>query len=677
MTMKTSILSTLVMASLLLFVAGCEKESLLGHQPEKNPGTPAVVNRTLTLSAEMPNNGPTTRIALTQEGKRINMAWESGDELQLCFVQGETKVKGTVVVSNISPDGKKASFNISIPNEIVEGTFDLYGVYGGLGLSEIDPRIALLPSIGGAGSLSALSEREDAMLIFSSTGIQTSDPQVSVTFRHLGSLFCITLKNKSMMDITDMASMRLTSTTGGWAYNFSGGGEYDLVNDAFQGTGSAGNYLPFNAPVDNLASGDSVSFWAWFPPLPTAIFPKLKLEMRNGSGSLFAESDNRKPARTSALSVGKSYYFYAMWDGEALMFTDSTFIPPPELMDLTLTGNLRHADSGSDFLGLVYLKSGSIYYNEAKKPSEWTGEVLMGVGSDPRVAIDGDDNPHVVYTTTDGKIAYRTRSGGTWSDAVYIESNYSGTCSKSDIAVDGNGYAHVTYTDTKGNTGDYTDSDDIMYAVNSSGSFVKALIWNGYYVDHGGAYADGYYYQKGSRITLDGSGQYYIMAHKFHRNKTPGWTDRIYSIQITSSVAGGDLGSFVRSRDNDYEDIYDLAFDGANVIAFYKGGGVNKTAALTVSGTSISATDVQTVTTPINNTFANPATLAVVPGLRVLGGITSTGSKFFAKLGAEEMIIDEFVVKSETVPVVLIMGGDEYGVFTDTGGTIRIGRNED
>lgn len=672
MTMKTSILSTLVMASLLLFVAGCEKESLLGHQPEKNPGTPAVVNRTLTLSAEMPNNGPTTRIALTQEGKRINMAWESGDELQLCFVQGETKVKGTVVVSNISPDGKKASFNISIPNEIVEGTFDLYGVYGGLGLSEIDPRIALLPSIGGAGSLSALSEREDAMLIFSSTGIQTSDPQVSVTFRHLGSLFCITLKNKSMMDITDMASMRLTSTTGGWAYNFSGGGEYDLVNDAFQGTGSAGNYLPFNAPVDNLASGDSVSFWAWFPPLPTAIFPKLKLEMRNGSGSLFAESDNRKPARTSALSVGKSYYFYAMWDGEALMFTDSTFIPPPELMDLTLTGNLRHADSGSDFLGLVYLKSGSIYYNEAKKPSEWTGEVLMGVGSDPRVAIDGDDNPHVVYTTTDGKIAYRTRSGGTWSDAVYIESNYSGTCSKSDIAVDGNGYAHVTYTDTKGSFGDQYDRPDIMYAVNSTGVFVKTLIWRGYYENLGGSDYQGEYYDKGSRIALDGLGQYYILTHhQFYQRM--GYTYRSYSVQIKTASASGSTTGY----SSDGLDIYDLDFDGSNAIAFYKAGSVNQTAALLVSGASISLTDVQTVTTPINNTFANPATLAVVPGLRVLGGITSTGSKFFAKLGAEEMIIDEFVVKSETVPVVLIMGGDEYGVFTDTGGTIRIGRNED
>ena len=671
--MKTSILSTLVIASLLLFVAGCEKESLLGHQLEKNPGTPAVGNRTLTLSAEMPSDGPTTRIALTQVGKRIDMAWEMGDVLELCFVQGIRKVKSMASVSGTSPDGKKASFTIGIPVGIEEGTFDLYGVYGGNGLSNDDPTVALLPGIGGPGSLSDLSNREDAMLIFSSLGIQTSAPQVSVTFRHLGALFCIKLKNNNEVAMNDLGSLRLVSDASQtWAYNFSGGGSYDLVNDAFQSTGESGSYLSFISPVNTLASGETLSIWGWYPPLPTSQWPELNLEIRDGWNGVRVTSDNSKPARSSALSMGKSYYFYAMWDGEALMFTDSTFIPPPELMDLTLTGNLRHADSGSDFLGLVYLKSGSIYYNEAKKPSEWTGEVLMGVGSDPRVAIDGDDNPHVVYTTTDGKIAYRTRSGGTWSDAVYIESNYSGTCSKSDIAVDGNGYAHVTYTDTKGSFGDQYDRPDIMYAVNSTGVFVKTLIWRGYYENLGGSDYQGEYYDKGSRIALDGLGQYYILTHhQFYQRM--GYTYRSYSVQIKTASASGSTTGY----SSDGLDIYDLDFDGSNAIAFYKAGSVNQTAALLVSGASISLTDVQTVTTPINNTFANPATLAVVPGLRVLGGITSTGSKFFAKLGAEEMIIDEFVVKSETVPVVLIMGGDEYGVFTDTGGTIRIGRNED
>ena len=671
--MKTSILSTIVMASLLLFVAGCEKESLLVHQPEKNPGTPAVGSRTLTLSAEMPNNGPTTRIALTQVGKRIDMAWEAGDVLQLCFVQGATKIKRWVEVNNISADGKKASFSIGIPDEIVVGSFDLYGVYGGLGLSESDPTIALLPGIGGAGSLSALSEREDAMLIFSSIGIQTSEPQVSVTFRHLGALFCITLKNNNSVTMNDLGSLRLVSNDPGtWAYNFEGGGSYDLVNDAFLGTESGGgNYLKFISPVSSLAAGESLSIWGWFPPLPTAVWPELSLEIRDGWNAVRVTSDNSKPARSSALSTGKSYYFYAMWDGDALIFTDSTFTPPPTIEDLTLEGDLRHADSGTDFLGMVYLKSGSVYYNEAMEVGQWSGEVLLGVGSDPRIAIDGNDNPHVVYTTTDGRIAYLTRSGGTWSSPVYITSLYGDQCYLPDIEVDGNEYAHISYTDKQGNYGHYSEFPDIMYAQNSSGSFVKTLIFDGYYSDFRWD-STVETYPKGSRIALNAAGQYYILAYKLRSYAwKPNPATLSTSIEVKTNGANGSVGG---SADSLSADIYDMAFDGTNLIAFYKEGGVNKTAALTVSETTISFTNVQNVTTSISNNYLNPGTLAVGPDLRGLGGITTDGNYFFAKYATEEMIIHDFVVKDGTVPVVLLMGGNAYVTLTQSDGMIRIGK---
>ena len=674
--MKTSILSTLVIASLLLFVAGCEKESLLGHQLEKNPGTPAVGNRTLTLSAEMPSDGPTTRIALTQVGKRIDMAWEMGDVLELCFVQGIRKVKSMASVSGTSPDGKKASFTIGIPVGIEEGTFDLYGVYGGNGLSNDDPTVALLPGIGGPGSLSDLSNREDAMLIFSSLGIQTSAPQVSVTFRHLGALFCIKLKNNNEVAMNDLGSLRLVSDASQtWAYNFSGGGSYDLVNDAFQSTGESGSYLSFISPVNTLASGETLSIWGWYPPLPTSQWPELNLEIRDGWNGVRVTSDNSKPARSSALSMGKSYYFYAMWDGDKLVFTDSTFTLPPELKDLTLTGNLRHADSGTDFLGMVYLKSGSIYYNEAKEPGVWTGEVLMGAGSDPRVAIDGDDNPHVVYTTTDGKIAYRTRSGGTWSDAVYIQTNYSGICYYPDIEVDGSGYAHVTYTDSQGYIGEYyTDTEDIMYAENSSGRFIKSTIWHGYYDSYGdGSNGFGMYFTKGSRIALNGLGRPFIITHNKTSLVRSGVSTDSYYVAVESGNANGSIGGTLGT---DSEDIYDLGFDGTNVISFYKAGGVNQTAALTISDASVSFADTMHVATPISNTYLNPGTIVGAAGIRGLGGTTSAEGKFFAKLGTDEMIIDEFVVKEGTVPVVLVMAGTAYAVFTDTSGTTRIGKNE-
>lgn len=353
----------------------------------------------------------------------------------------------------------------------------------------------------------------------------------------------------------------------------------------------------------------------------------------------------------------------------------SIITPEPTLPDLTLVGDLRHADSGTDFLGLVYLKSGSVYYNEAKEPGVWTGEVLLGTGSDPRIEIDGNDNPHVVYTTSDGKIAYRTRSGGTWNDVVYIETNNAGTCSKPDIALDVNGYAHVTYTDSEGYLGGYyIDTDDIMYAVNSSGTFVKSVIWRGYYDSYGdGSNGFGMYFTKGSRIAVNGEGRAFIITHNKTFLKRSGVSADSYFIAVESGVSNGSVGGTLGT---DSEDIYDLAFDGTNVIAFYKAGGVNQTAALTISEAAVSFVDTVHVTTPISNTYLNTGTLAVAPDLRVLGGTTIAGNYFFAKLGAEEMIINEFVVKSGTVPVVLIMGGVAYGVYTDTSGTIRIGKDE-
>ena len=654
---------------IFLLVLSCEKENLQNNRENIESGN----QRILSLFASMPENNNSTRIALTLEEKNVKLTWEDGDQLQLLFLQGETKVKQIVTVKNISTDRKKADFDIKLPESINEGLFDLYGVYGGGGLSDTDPALAVLPANPGtAGSLESVGERKDVMMAFSCKEINTQDIKVNVTFRHLGSLFCIILKNLSENSIENIGGAKLIAETGGWAYNNADGGAlYDLVNEVFTGIETAGDYISLKSPVNSLLSGESASFWVWYPPLPDVNWPELSLVLNNSEGAVIVSSDNSKPERTAPADVGFSYYFYAVWTGTELQFTDNTFTPPPTIGDLTITGNLRHAEGGNGFIGMVYLRDGMVYYNEALESGAWSGEVSLGSGSDPRLAIDHNDNPHVVYTTTDGKIAYISRSGSTWSETINIESNNSGSCSRPDIAVDGNGYAHITYTDTEGNTGAYTDKPDIMYAVNSSGSFVKTLIYNGYYESYGGADAGADYYDKGSRITLDNIGNYFILAHQHDFWKWMSGADHNYRVRVKSLTAEGFAGATYKY---DREDIYDITFDGTSVVALYKTGNNITTSQLSVNGNTISFINPQVVTPSFSNNFSNPATLLALPETRIIGGYS--GSNLYTAINTAGQVYSDVTVKSDCIATVASPKSDSkiYVAYTGSDGVIKLKR---
>ena len=167
--MKKNLLHITTLAIMVL-LAACSNDEIF----EKNDSNPAPnTGRTLSLTAAMPgdkSDNPTTRVGLEQLGdKSIDLTWEDGDELQLAFVQGETKIKGIARVKNITGEGKKAQFDIVIPDGITDGSFDLYGIYGGGGLDDADPTKVILPTKpGSATSLASVKERKDVMLHFES-----------------------------------------------------------------------------------------------------------------------------------------------------------------------------------------------------------------------------------------------------------------------------------------------------------------------------------------------------------------------------------------------------------------------------------------------------------------------------------------------------------------------------
>ena len=314
------------MIAIIMFLGACSNEAIFNDNDAINsPNT----GRTLSLTATMPGHDLTTRTVLTQdENMAINITWEDGDQLQLVFVQGDIKVKKTVTVKNISEGGVRAKFDILLPPEIT-GTFDLFGVYGGGGLSEDNLTMVILPTNpADAGSLASLQSRKDVMLYFANKGIELTNSDVFVEFEQLGSLFCITLKNTGVPELGGITEARLVGVGGDgkWAYNIGDGGlKYDLVSGEFQNIGSAGNFISLKAGESSVAGGESITFWGWYPPLPGVLWPKLKMELRKADGTgLIKSSSNTRLARTVDTDAGKVYYFNAEWDSFYLTFTNYT-----------------------------------------------------------------------------------------------------------------------------------------------------------------------------------------------------------------------------------------------------------------------------------------------------------------------------------------------------------------
>ncbi|MGI6488338.1 MAG: S-layer homology domain-containing protein [Syntrophothermaceae bacterium] len=307
-------------------------------------------------------------------------------------------------------------------------------------------------------------------------------------------------------------------------------------------------------------------------------------------------------------------------------------------------GDLLDAASGAIFTGVLYKKvDDNIYYNQFDSEGTWGSETLIGTGTEGRMAVDSDGNPHIAYAT-EGKIGYRMCNGSVWTEEALIESNNGGTCSKPDIAVDSGGYAHMTYTDTKGDSDNY---NEIMYATNSTGAFVKTIKYNGEFSD-----GSGNYYNKGSFIAVDSNDNYFIMSHRSEKRYNE--SGNYFSVVVTSSINKG--GSTESNKTESNFDIYDLTASGGKVAALYKHNDL-KTAELTVDDTTISFTNTEILTGGSVSSIATDGTNIVV------GGISS--GKLQTHYNGTPKTYNDIAVQGTKVSVVNI-GGNFYALYTDT-----------
>jgi uncharacterized repeat protein (TIGR02543 family) len=441
-------------------------------------------------------------------------------------------------------------------------------------------------------------------------------------------------------------------------------GEPTRIGHTFEGWNLQANGLGTAFTASTAISEDITVYAVWSPVTYTVTFDK------NGGDTEASPTSKTADYGTSIDSLpaepSKEDYTFEGWntqaDGLGTAFSASTIVTGDvtvyavwKEIVLVPTGTLLDAEQGSDFTGVLYYRDNKLYYNQESN-GKWTGESWVGNGTQGRIAIDGSDNVHAAYTTSDDKIGYNVFDGNSWATEVLIESNNfgrTGACSKADIAVDASGKAHITYTDTHGSTGDDIPHPDIMYANNTVGNFEKTLVYRGNqdFSSSGSWGAD--YFNKGSFITVDSNGNYLILAHK--QNIWVWYADRYnnYYVVVKSSTDEEVLDS---NYGSDTLDIYDLIVRDGKFYALYKHINV-KSLELSTTGSAISV--VGTTVADASSAYSHD----LLSGDIVVGG--KSGSNLQTNYNGVSTVETSITVGSNAVSVVND-GTNFYAFYTDS-----------
>lgn len=336
--MRTKIVYITLIATILLFGA-CSNEDGL---PE------AETARTITLTATLPDDDPTTRVSLDENGLGMKVRWEEEDIIRLLYVQ-EDHPSGTpqvavfsTKVKTITNDGKTAEFDLPGPTGSMywgvcglcpNTKFDIYGVYGGMNettaINNTARTIQLPQQNWKRGTLEKIKSERDVTLRFEYKNATKENLNIKVKFEHLGSLFAVHLKNSAPAGNTFLNQLNIIRLVGdgdAWSYN-SGNTHnlYQVETGTFQiGTGSGQeltNMIHFMTENKGLAPGKSSTTWAWFPPYPGKTWPVLRMALVDTDGDVtpIIESGNH-PSGAKTPVAGETYHFYAEYNGTNLSF---------------------------------------------------------------------------------------------------------------------------------------------------------------------------------------------------------------------------------------------------------------------------------------------------------------------------------------------------------------------
>jgi len=378
--MKTKYIAILPVLAFLL--TGCIYDGLPNeNMQERNVTITALLAEETQTSPKQTE--PNTRISMEENGLDIDLYWENGDKIQLGIVYTNTEDKTIKTVQEVqvvvdTENNRKATFDVVIPSD-VKDKFDLYGLYGGKGLSTDDPSKAILPETEDffAHDLHTLYEKKVVMLYFEARDIDKTTPAFGVNFQHMGSFFKILVKNTGTATINNITEATLEQDgTIGLIPAYAQSNRFNIADKYFLKDATVSDkvtQVSFSANHIYQVENGVLAFWAWLPVAKGegegADWPALRLSIKNGiEGSTTTIHTDYKSAKKA--TTGKAYHFYATHDGSTLTFVEeSAFTVPDGTVDASGTGILADTRDGNLYSCRTYGSQVWMTKNMAYLPS--------------------------------------------------------------------------------------------------------------------------------------------------------------------------------------------------------------------------------------------------------------------------------------------------------------------
>lgn len=328
------------LAAVAFILASCSNNEIV--VPDENVLNVKTEQQVLHITASF-EESVETRATLEESGttliKSIIYKWQTTDKIQFSFVQSGllNPITAEANVTSVSADGRTAQFTVPVPTEIDRtAEYKLYAfrsdrkssITSGSVLNT-NSTIAVLPT----QQFDYKATLADQAIIFSIWSEKTipanNTLDIALSFKHLGSIMTLNLKNVGTTAINDLHSLILQeSSSKSWIYNRylgGGGAQFDMATGTFvSGQEKPSWTLTFFSSSLTFNPQSVGTYYLWFIPKSDAMPITLRLYSYKGVGEGDRTGESAVDASktiTQSLVRGKNYVLFAHINGDSSPYT--------------------------------------------------------------------------------------------------------------------------------------------------------------------------------------------------------------------------------------------------------------------------------------------------------------------------------------------------------------------